>query len=177
MTSYDFYDVNADMVYDLFVPKGAKLPATYHGVPIPEGGCVGESDRVVGTFDETPAGRIDTQNWERMKKDPRVLAADRSWSACMKTKGYAVGNPYDALNLAFSSQGIQLSREISMAVADVACKTSTGLVTVYFSVETQLQNQAIKAQRSRLDAADYGQQLIGLYRVFEKYEAPLRNTA
>lgn len=151
-TSYHFRDSNAEMVYDLSVPKGMQPPALFHGKRLPAGGCVGESDRAVGSFDESLASKIDTQSWEQMKKDPRVTAVDRRWSGCMKSRGYRYSTPYDPLKSAYSA-AMPRTQQVATALADVACKSSTGLITTYVAVESELQLKAISDNRAALDTA------------------------
>src|SRR5690606_9392846 len=115
--------------------SGQKPPtdATYKGNRIPEGGCRGETDRKLGTYDDSLAAKINVETFQRAKQAPEVLAVNRRWSSCMKKKGYRVATPLEALNQAFAKGTTEASQaETAMAIADVECKKSTHLIDVYF---------------------------------------------
>ncbi|GAB2995217.1 hypothetical protein GCM10023080_071980 [Streptomyces pseudoechinosporeus] len=129
----------ANLVFDLTVPQGKTPPKTYEGRKIPKGGCRGESDRAIGSFNEELPSKLNTQSWEKAKQDPQVLAVNQQWSSCMKAKGYDAATPLESLEKAYAPNGDSSSQSESMAVADVECKKSTDLVKVYFSMESRIQ--------------------------------------
>lgn len=141
----------ADLVFDRTAPEGKKAPGTYQGKKIPAGGCRGESDRAVGTFDEDLPSRINTQSWEKAKQDPQVLDVNRKWSSCMKDKGYETATPLEAIERSYAPGGVSGADSKSMAVADVECKKSTDLVGVYFSTESRIQKATIEKHQLELD--------------------------
>lgn len=148
---YEPQSAAANLVFDLTVPRGQKPPATYQGHKLPDGGCRGESDRAIGSFDENLPSKVNTQSWEKAKQEPEVLAVDKKWSSCMKAEGYAAATPLEALEQAFAPNADASSRSTSMAVADVECKQSTDLVKVYFSVESRLQKAAMEKYQLELN--------------------------
>ncbi|MFC1431422.1 hypothetical protein ACEZDB_12290 [Streptacidiphilus sp. N1-3] len=129
------------------------VPSTYKGKAIPPGGCGGEAARKVGvTFDTTVAGRLDQESLDRSEADPRVQAVIHRWSACMKGHGYSVDSPLDAGNLVTSGDlPAANTAEITLAKSDVACKTATGLVSTWFTVESGIQRQEIEQNQLALD--------------------------
>ena len=146
------------------VPQPARTssPGDYAGKQIPAGGCVGEAERGISALPTNLlADQLDAQSLTTSEADPAVIEVTAKWSACMKQHGFTVASPYDASQLSGQSgaaPGGSLDRTI--AVDDVECKQSTNLVTVWFGVETRLQNQyiatnqqALKQQQSELEAA------------------------
>lgn len=151
---YELQGPDANYVFDLTTASGQKPPAggVYEGDRIPEGGCRGETDRKLGSYDDSLAAKINVETFQRAKQDPGVLAVNHKWSSCMKGKGYRVGTPLEALNQAFSNGTAKASQaEIAMAIADIDCKKSTHLIDVYFSTETTLQKKRIEEEQLALD--------------------------
>ncbi|MEU3983943.1 hypothetical protein AB0F77_28335 [Streptomyces sp. NPDC026672] len=148
-TPYEVKGAAENLVYDLSVPRGKPVPATYEGRPIPRGGCAGLSEREIGRFDENLPAKINTDSFEQSRTDPAVMAVDKKWSACMRAKGFEAATPLEALNRA-SAAGFP-DDGLPMAVADVACKESTDLVRVNFEAESGLQKAALEKNRLALD--------------------------
>lgn len=122
------------------------------GKAIPQGGCVGDADRRIGSLPSNLlADQLDAQSLTASQSDPAVVTAIHQWSACLKQHGFTVASPYDASSLSGqlgSYAGSDLDKTI--AVADVGCKQSTNLVTTWFNVETRLQNQYIATNQLAL---------------------------
>ncbi|MEE1927536.1 hypothetical protein V1J52_04925 [Streptomyces sp. TRM 70351] len=125
----------------------------YQGEPVPEGGCLGESQRKLGHYDYTLAGQVEFASLEESQKRPEVRAALGRWSACMKQNGYTVEHPYKTPNLLGKALGAeQPSREeLSLAVTDVKCKETSDLVRTWFTAETQVQKRRIEENQLALD--------------------------
>jgi len=135
--------------------------ASYHGTPIPAGGCLSAPSRELPGADGGPQGPGDGVNgvvtlikrdsFTASLADPRVTAAFAAWSACMRTRGYHLTDPLHA------TAGLPLDdpspsrAEITQAEADVACKISTNLVGVWFAVETAYQDTAIHQHADELE--------------------------
>ncbi|MFJ4786800.1 hypothetical protein [Streptomyces sp. NPDC088794] len=131
----------------LAIARGAaKAPTKAGGKTIPEDGCVGEATRRIGPrIDASLASRLDYESLRRSQSDPRVLAAVDAWSRCMKAKGYTVDSPLNAAKLTPDTDHGQATRaDITTALADIACKRSTGLVKTWFTVESALQRRQIE---------------------------------
>lgn len=128
-------------------------PATYHGSPIPQNGCVGESEKKLGgPLDMDLPDRLDAASLNTSQGDPRVRRVLDQWSQCMKRSGYRISLPGNAAELARSGERSRAdSAEIAIAVADVRCKQQTDLVAVWFDVESALQRQQITQNKSELD--------------------------
>lgn len=87
-------------------------------------------------------------NWTRT--DPRVLAVDRAWSACMARHGYQYGSPAQAEQRRWANPPDQA--EIEAAVADVSCKTRTNLPNTWLAVEAAYQQAVIGQNMTTLAA-------------------------
>ncbi|MFJ7329613.1 hypothetical protein ACIQVN_25645 [Streptomyces cyaneofuscatus] len=115
----------------------------------PGGGCIGKAKkRLAGSVDgfgpDEVARTLNLSSYARSQKDPRVLAAFRDWSSCMRAKGYRYDSPMDAIDdPAFAGKKAD-QKEISTARADVECKKKTGLISAWFDVETELQRTEIE---------------------------------
>jgi hypothetical protein len=85
-------------------------------------------------------------NWART--DPRVLAVDRAWSACMTRHGYQYGAPTQAEQRRWPNPPDKA--EIAVAVADVSCKTQTNLPNTLLAVEAAYQQAAMAQNMTTL---------------------------
>jgi len=137
-------------------------PTTYNGVPIPHNGCIGSSTAKLGaTLNTQLPDQLDSESLSISQSKPAVQTALHAWSACMKSKGYRVDTPFNAAALAPSSDGPSpTSQEIQVAMADVGCKQQTGLIKIWFTAETAVQDQqidqnqlALTQLRRQIDAA------------------------
>ncbi|MER7702940.1 hypothetical protein ABTX81_08595 [Kitasatospora sp. NPDC097605] len=123
----------------------------YNGATVPKGGCVGETKDKLGANpannnggDAQLARDIDATARERSKTDDRVLAVFRSWSECMKSKGYDYADPIKVLDDPRWTSPTPTDVERATAVADVACKEQTNVVGVWFTVEAAYETQLIE---------------------------------
>lgn len=120
-----------------------------NGVDVPMGGCVRESFLKLYAPHADAVDILFTQDLEResygkSRADSRVEGVINSWSTCMKRNGYRVTDPVSPvsqLNLAGDLSG---DTAIALAVEDVECKKQTGLVGVWFAVESAYQKRLIK---------------------------------
>ncbi|WP_157530267.1 hypothetical protein [Microtetraspora niveoalba] len=145
----------------------------YRGTPVPPGGCFAEADGVLnqGAKGVPPAESARKFNDDEMLtfsydaadlawKDPRVRAAERSWSACMKEAGFDYATPADAMGdrrwaVTAADDHIEKPRgtrvEIETAVADAGCRLDTGYYGVRRAVYTDHHNRVIAGHRDRLN--------------------------
>ncbi|MCX5210063.1 hypothetical protein OG689_12290 [Kitasatospora sp. NBC_00240] len=131
-------------------PKGEK-PADSR---IPEGGCLGESDRKVGRLDEALVNQLNGDSFERSQSDPAVVDAIARWSTCMKGKGYTATSPLTVTDqLPSRGSGTVTPQEIATATADISCKTESGLVKIWFDFEVAIQNELIAQNQLALAEA------------------------
>ena len=137
-------------------------PSTYNGVPVPQDGCIGSSTAKLGAKLNTAlADKLDYSSLSKSQAEPVVQTALHAWSTCMKSKGYTVDTPFHASTLAASSNGPSpTSQEIAVAVADVACKQKTKLVSIWFAADSAVQRQQVEQNqlpltqlRQQIDAA------------------------
>jgi hypothetical protein len=96
--------------------------------------------------DPVPAITIQSSQWTQ--SDPRVLAVQRSWSACMARHGLTFKTPTQAEDHGWPSA--PTPTEITTAVADVQCKTQTNLVNTWLTVEAAYQQALIGQNASSL---------------------------
>lgn len=130
---------------------------SYHGRPVPQGGCLGEAERLLGARGSLGPGtdpdgivaRIKADSFERSMADPRVTKVFSAWSACMDARGFRMSTPMDEVPSA--SAAAPSRQEIAQARADVACKARTNLVGVWFAVESAYQKAAIAGHGEELD--------------------------
>ncbi|MGW1774793.1 hypothetical protein [Streptomyces sp. NPDC002104] len=123
---------------------------TYNGMKVPEGGCSGEAQRKLadGTGARTghaeTAAAIKARSFETAKNDPRVIAAEKKWAACMAGKGYgAYRGPFDAIGDKKWSAPEATSEEIGTAVASWTCGKEANVVGIWVAVETVYQKEQI----------------------------------
>jgi hypothetical protein len=128
---------------------GSVVPSTYQGIAIPAGGCLGEATLdlsgqpgVLG--DGELVTNINIGSYNQSYSDARVTAVFRTWSACMKTKGFDYPDPTAAPGKDPQFSGATPSPlEIAIAQRDVACKQQTNLVGVWYAVDDAHQQMAI----------------------------------
>lgn len=121
------------------------------GQPVPAGGCLGTAEATVNRA--VPAGadvrrgsQLLQTSFESSKQDSRVVATFAAWSGCMAKAGYHYADPLRAAgDPAFSRAAQPSAQQLAVAAADIACKASTNLVGVWFTVECAYQRRAIDA--------------------------------
>lgn len=135
--------------------NGGKLPKM-RALPAAEITQLGTCNEQVSNQVGNPGWKSEIQNlawtaWQQSKSDPRVVAGFQKWSACMVRKGFRYDTPLDALvgQPAGSNRAVQWNApdpsqlEVSTAEADVACKTVTGLLSVWRAVLVQDQQALV----------------------------------
>ncbi|MFK4273016.1 hypothetical protein [Streptomyces milbemycinicus] len=95
--------------------------------------------------DEVLLRRLVTEAYENSRRDDKVDQVVRSWRACMENKGLHYKDPISAAGDKRWGRSPRPSRaELGTAVADVRCKTETGLVAAWHKIETRIQWDAIR---------------------------------
>ncbi|MEV6978481.1 hypothetical protein [Kitasatospora sp. NPDC093806] len=129
----------------------------YNGAKVPKGGCLGEAKEKLGANPSNNGGGdaqlardIDAGARERSKTDDRVLGVFKSWSDCMRTKGYDYPDPVKVLDDPRWSSPAPTDVERGTAVADVACKQQANVVGVWFAVEAAYESQLIEQNTTAL---------------------------
>ncbi|WNM33674.1 hypothetical protein RKE30_26440 [Streptomyces sp. Li-HN-5-11] len=163
-----------------------------NGRPIPPGGCVGASDRRLAPSGSDPATRgiqgpqgpqsgpgglvatIKSDSFASSAADPRVTAVFSNWSSCMRAAGYRVSDPMHATSALSSVTAAKPDAgEIAQAEADVACKTRTNVVGIWFAVESDYQKAAIRKNAKALAVvkAELAHQVGTISSLAERYGA------
>ncbi|MEH0981584.1 hypothetical protein [Micromonospora sp. CPCC 205556] len=125
------------------------------GGRIPEGGCLGEANRRLAEgappIGETLLYDMALQAGHQAERDPRVQAGFRAWSTCMAGKGFAYADPWQANDDPRWSTDRPSGVERRTAVADVACKDSTGLVTIWQAAMVEHQRRTIASRSADIE--------------------------
>ncbi|NEB04668.1 hypothetical protein [Streptomyces sp. SID13726] len=129
--------------------------AEVNGRKVPEGGCLGRAkSEIRGRYTDAKgaevASSIATESFTESLEAPDVVKATRDWSQCMKEKGFSYSTPLQALGADENSGAKVTRREISVATTDIACKESTGLVKIWSSRETAIQDSLIAKNQTDL---------------------------
>jgi hypothetical protein len=192
----DFVDPNADYVASLSESEQtAYYEVLYGPQPTEEelaagdfeyswenSGCMGEAQHEINGDDvyEDPKYKklLDDMNgiWEKIGKDPAMVKADATWSACMADAGFtefskqedALTSINDASNAYYETLGgsedtmpaepdpAKLAelreREIEVAVADFDCSEESDYKQTRLRVQTELEQRFIDDHKSELDA-------------------------
>ncbi|MBE3011362.1 hypothetical protein IL992_19490 [Microbispora sp. NEAU-D428] len=148
----------------------------FHGRTVPSGGCMAKADALLNRgargvapadtdkrFDEDEVPRYVDSAVDLALKDPRIAAAEREWSDCMRSEGFdypstgqAAGDRRWAATVNDDSIGHTpkprgTRAEIDTAVADAECRAETGYSAVRRTVHVEAQNRVIDRNRARLD--------------------------
>jgi hypothetical protein len=160
----------------------APVGGVVDGHHVPAGGCHGESMRILArsglsdaqTAAQNKASSLSQQAFLETQVASKVQTAFRTWSSCMRSRGYDIASPFKAAALFAPRPGKAGQVEIETAVADIECKLRTHyLPTVYgvmASIERGLINRnfGVLAQ-ARAQVAAEGRQLAKLA---VKYDLP-----
>jgi len=134
--------------------EGAALT---RGRPLPTGGCSEEAHRVLNgrasgkdhKADTFLPQRLSMESFELSRRDPRMVEAFDTWSACMRAAGHHYEDPLAPFTDK-SAQGVT-QFAIDTAIDDVKCKKRTNLVGIWYAVESAYQNVLIEDHRTELD--------------------------
>lgn len=125
------------------------------GKDVPPGGCMGQADAEIAKA--VPSGvelkkAMQMQLWsfDKSKRDDRVVATFRQWSACMAKAGYRYTDPLAVMADPAFDGGTPSASEIHVALTDIGCKDEANVVGVWFTVESAYQKRQIAA-----DSADF----------------------
>lgn len=127
------------------------------GKPVPSGGCYGEGNAEVQGHDQDDWSNLIhmTSNGldnatRRLENDARLLAADKKWASCMKTKGYSFAHKLDAADLVADKPQKQ---QIKVAVDDATCAQQSNYYGVMYALDVAYQNQYIAQHQAELTAS------------------------
>ena len=85
------------------------------------------------------------------REDSRVRAVFGAWSRCMRDLGFSYPDPMAANNDSAFATEEPTEDEMRVAVADVRCKRTVGVVEVWSAVESAYQRRAIDAHHDQLE--------------------------
>ncbi|MFD7242563.1 hypothetical protein [Streptomyces massasporeus] len=141
--------------------KAYERALTGTGKPLDDGafddGCTGEAHSKLEAGIDMEA--VDLPQWykrdsfQRSLEDPRVKAAFAAWSRCMAEAGHRYASPLDPPADPKVMGRTVTDHERSVAVADITCKTRTGLVDAWQRVETTLQRSTVTTRAAQLKKA------------------------
>jgi hypothetical protein len=143
-------------------PRTGKVVTHFRGKALPAGGCSAESADLFpdvaspqgpGTAPGQIVATIKSDSFAASAADPRVTRVFAAWNSCMRGHGYHLSaNPLEAPAGLRTVHDARPDRaEIAQAVTDVACKQRTGLVQVWFAVESAYQVRDIARHRAELE--------------------------
>jgi hypothetical protein len=130
--------------------------STVSGKPVPTGGCLSEANRALDAKSPKGADFSATQelaytSFKQSQADSRVRQAVRAWSACMATRGYHYADTFAPGSDPRLGDGTGPAA-IRTAEADLACKSRTNLVGIWFTVESAYQERLIDEHASSVKA-------------------------
>jgi hypothetical protein len=136
------------------VGKGGKNKA---GEKVPVGGCSGQALEALGYSPTATPGNpsavqsLDKESFMASLKTKSVASALKSWSACMREKGYAYApQPFSASNDRRFATPSVTQAEKDVATADVACKKTSHLVKIWRAEEARIQKSLIAQHHQEL---------------------------
>lgn len=135
------------------------LVGEYNGQEVPAGGCLRKArDQLLNTrghslgVNAKLVEQIEDESYASMLKDDRVLAVFKSWSDCMKQKGYNYATPAEANDdPQWQKTEAATAQEKDTAVADVTCKSENNVLGVQFAVESEYNKPLIEENAEALD--------------------------
>jgi hypothetical protein len=127
----------------------------FRGRKIPAGGCFSEARRRLGTstYGVPPlAAELNSRSFPAATQDPKVRAVFRQWSGCMKSRGHIFKDPVQIFeDQRFGRAPHRVSElEISVALADIQCRSILPVARTWYDAEVRLQHQYIKENARRL---------------------------
>lgn len=128
-------------------------PVDALGATLPAGGCFADTQRrlelgVAGPVNPQYLPSLQARSYEEAEADAHVRTAWRSWSACMRERGYAYDTPWQPND---QDWGEAVSdRERATALIDVQCRRSTRMTDIWMATEVAYQHRIVNEEESRL---------------------------
>ncbi|MEU6017175.1 hypothetical protein ABZ826_24920 [Streptomyces sp. NPDC047515] len=133
-------------------PDARKRLVGDSGAPVEPGsrlrdpGCLGHALEVINGSKppyekiDAAAMKVQADSWNRSFRDGRLINYFEKWSACMRRSGYSFRTPMDA-----PGEGkMNKSKEIKMAVTEVKCNISSGLLDRWYAIDSDYQKTLIR---------------------------------
>lgn len=151
---------------------------------VPEGGCFGSANRALTEGNPEPeagANLVQTlrnQAFVDAGKSQSVVRASAGWSACMNSAGYDYADPVADPAMYWEARRVEYIKslpadvqrhgyiappenEVSAALADVACKRTSGWLEEYILTEIDIQQRLIDKNAEALSAyKDYTDEYV-----------------
>ncbi|MFJ3933854.1 hypothetical protein [Streptomyces sp. NPDC090029] len=139
-------------------PPSKPARAEINGKKTYAGGCVGWAKDSLDAPDPDHfvVAELLGNSLTESRKSPEVKKVIADWSSCMKSKGHTVADPYKAMEQGAPVSGTATKESITLAVDDIDCKDSTGLVKVWSDAEKKIQQRQIKDNQAKLDKVKQG---------------------
>jgi hypothetical protein len=145
---------------------GQARPTVTTTTAVPDGGCAGETARILWSGTQPPAddlvADLERQALTAATTDPRVQQLIPRWRRCMDRAGYRYQDPYDAVRrwqgrpIANENDEYGTQRptreEVVAALTDVHCKNTTGLLATWIATNVDHQQREVAANQQALDA-------------------------
>ncbi|MGW1177809.1 hypothetical protein ACWD4P_29310 [Kitasatospora sp. NPDC002543] len=132
----------------------------FQGRAVPKGGCLQAGLDAVGgaMFLNSDPSALPGGGPKEPLTDPRVVAADRQWSTCMKDRGFTYATPAAAYmdprwrdrTRSAETPVSHTPAELATATADDACKRSTNFMGITVAVQAAYDRQYIAAHPAEL---------------------------
>ncbi|QXJ20298.1 hypothetical protein AGRA3207_000987 [Actinomadura graeca] len=130
-----------------------------NGRPVPQGGCTAQITARLARAGGPPSfqqaelpSRIKAESFTYSLAHPRLIAAFRAWSRCMRSRGHEVTHPLDAGKGTGDDGRTVPPAEIALARDDVGCKQRVRLVKTWFDIEAAFQRERIRAHHRELES-------------------------
>ncbi|MFE6935661.1 hypothetical protein ACFVDT_26940 [Streptomyces sp. NPDC057699] len=139
------------------VLDGKSRASKSNGEAVPHGGCREVANRSLGVEGINGASNIaleiNIESYKVSRVDPKVKAAGREWSACMRTSGLDYQDPLTAANDPKFSGPSPEASERNVALDDIKCKEQVRFAEIWFGVEEEYQRGVIAANLRELKGA------------------------
>ncbi|MEV0416388.1 hypothetical protein AB0I68_38030 [Streptomyces sp. NPDC050448] len=128
------------------------------GKSIPEGGCVGEARRTLGTSTRGVSPlvqQLTSESFPASAETSEVRAAFDRWSRCMRDKGFSYAKPMDANDdprFRPRPDHAVTPQETATALADLRCRGSERVAETWHSAEVRIQQESVTQHAQALDA-------------------------
>lgn len=153
-----FYHSNPAFVFLSWGPEGPDPAAeqAFQGEVDGDAGQEGDSASCLAEVEAAIGALVDLTDLaadlsKLALEHPKVEAATRAWSECMKERGFAYGAVWEA-SQEFSLAAVT-KRQVTVAVADVECTAESGWANYYYAAVADYQRQAVDHEQDLLQSA------------------------
>jgi hypothetical protein len=131
---------------------------SFHGKPLAPDGCLGVATQSIAPSAEYAHSEIGASiaqdGFVRSKNDPRVTAAFAQWSHCMAAHGYDYPDPITAgADPRWTGSQVTHS-EVTAALTDIDCKTTTNLISTWSKVEAEIETTMIAQNKAAVASSE-----------------------